>query len=127
MARAFSINNSKKIVKQQDMTIQEALNALFEVMENKINCRKLLKEFIGESGVVAFHGAHDRNKVRVEVVVISNDHEFSQADYEGIALYVKDFVSTCFKTERFLNEFNPFLALAETAVTVNEVLVHKVN
>ena len=127
MARALTINNSKKIAKQPDMNIQEALNALFEVMENKINCRQLLKAFIGDAGVVAFQGTHDRNKVRVEAVVVNNEHVFSQADYEGVAQYVKDFVTTCFKTERFLNEFNPFLALVETAVSVNGVLVHKIN
>jgi hypothetical protein len=125
MVRALTINTTKKIAKSPDMNIQQALNALFEVMDNKINCRKLLKEFIGESAMVKFNGAHDCNKVSVEVVITGDEIELSPAACEGIAQYVQEFVTTCFKTERFLNQFNPFLVLAEIVVTVNGAQVFK--
>ncbi len=125
MVRALAINTTKKIAKSPEMNIQQALNALFEVMDNKINCRKLLKEFIGESAMVKFKGSHDCNKVSIEVVIVGDEQALSPAAYEGVALYVKEFVTTCFKTERFLNHFNPFLMLAETVVTVNGALVCK--
>ena len=126
MTRALSINHSKKIKKNPDMNIQESLNALFEVMDSKINCRKLLKEFIGESATVKFTGTHDCNKVCVEVMIAGEEQSQSPDAYEGVALYVKEFVTMCFTTERFLNHFNPFLVLAETTVSVNGVEVHKV-
>ncbi len=107
------------------MNIQQALNALFEVMDNKINCRKMLKEFIGELATVKFKGAHDCNKVHVEVVITGDEVELSSAACEGVAQYVQEFVTTCFKTERFLNQFNPFLVLAEIVVTVNGAQVFK--
>ena len=126
MTRALSINHSKKIKKNPDMNIQESLNALFEVMDSKINCRKLLKEFIGESATVKFTGTHDCNKVCIEVMIAGEEQSLSPAAYEGVALYVKDFVTRCFQTERFLNHFNPFLVLAETTVSVNGAEVCKV-
>lgn len=126
MTRALSINHSKKIKKNPEMNIQESLNALFEVMDNKINCRKLLKEFIGDSATVKFKGAHDCNKVCVEVMIAGDEQSLSPVAYEGVALYVKEFVTMCFTTERFLNHFNPFLVLAQTTVSVNGAEVYKV-
>ena len=125
MTRALSINHSKKIKKNPEMNIQESLNALFEVMDNKINCRKLLKEFIGESGTVKFTGTHDCNKVCVQVMITSDEQGLSPVDCEGVALYVKEFVTMCFTTERFLNHFNPFLMLVEIVVTENGQMLHK--
>ena len=125
MVRALAINTTKKIAKSPEMNIQQALNALFEVMDNKINCRKLLKEFIGESATVQFKGCHDCNKVSVEVVITGDELALLPDAAEGVAQYVKEFVTTCFKTERFLNHFNPFLVLVETTVTVNGTQVCK--